>query len=104
MDGQQPQTDRALNDLVEALAAVEHERWSHWQQYMHGKCTPVGGALLIPAELVKRWEAQLKTPYAQLTEEEKESDREQVRRYLPLIIQSLAPDAVTGKPGEPRSD
>jgi hypothetical protein len=88
------ETDRLqerLDQLLETLAAIEHERWSHWQRYMHGKCVPQGGdgALLIPADLVRQWENQIATPYSELTEEEKESDREQVRKYLPLIVSAL---------------
>ena len=80
-----------MDDLLETLASIEHERWSHWQSYLHSKCIPHGtdGALLIPADLVKHWEEQIKTPYPQLTEDEKESDRDQVRKYLPLVIESL---------------
>ena len=80
-----------LDNLLETLASVEHERWSHWQRYLHSKCVSVGsdGALLIPGHLVKRWEEQIGTPYANLPEEEKESDREQVRKYLPLIVRAL---------------
>jgi hypothetical protein len=89
MDAQRMRT--LLSGLVEQLAAIEHTRWAHWQRYVHDKCLPHGdqGDLLIPAELVKRWEQQIVTPYAALSEEEKESDREQVRKYLPLIIDSL---------------
>jgi hypothetical protein len=72
---------KVLGELLEPLAAIEHERWSHWQRYMHSKCTP--------AELVKRWERQLNTPYAALSESEKNSDREQVQAYLPLIAQAF---------------
>jgi hypothetical protein len=68
-----------FDQLLETLAAIEHERWSHWQRYMHSKCVPKDGALLIPAELVRQWENQIATPYSELTEEKKESDREQVR-------------------------
>lgn len=77
-------------ELLEELAAVEHDRWSHWQRYMHdkGQATEDGG-LLIPAELVGRWSAQMNTPYAELSEQEKESDRDQVRRYLPTIVAAL---------------
>lgn len=83
--------DEILKGLVERLAAVEHERWSHWQRYLHSKCVPQGndGALLIPANFVKRWQKQIDTPYSELTDEEKESDREQVRKYLPLIVDAL---------------
>ena len=82
--------EQALNELMDTLAAVEHERWSHWQRYMHNKCIPQGdGALLIPAEFVKRWEKQIVTQYSELTDAEKESDREQVRKYLPLILRAV---------------
>jgi hypothetical protein len=85
-----PETvEEIISDLLEPLAAIEHARWSHWQRYMHSKCIPQDGALLIPAELVQRWERQLNTPYAALTDKEKESDREQVRVYLPLIKKAL---------------
>jgi hypothetical protein len=80
-----------LDGLVEALAAIEHERWAHWQRYMHSKGVGgAGGDLLIPAELVSRWQQQIDTPYAALPDEQKESDREQVRKYLPLIVEALS--------------
>jgi hypothetical protein len=76
--------------LMEQLAAMEHERWSHWQRYLHSRCTPASdGSLLIPAALVSRWTEQMSTAYGDLTEAEKESDREQVRRYLPVIAAAL---------------
>jgi hypothetical protein len=92
--------ERIVSDLLEPLAAIEHARWSHWQRYMHSKCVPQDGALVIPAELVQRWERQLNTPYAALTDKERESDREQVRVYLPLIQKALrrASTALARKP------
>src|SRR5258708_780636 len=76
--------------LIERLASVEHERWSHWQRYMHSKgIRQPDGSLLLPAELVARWEHQIATKYAELDDKEKESDREQVRKYLPLIASAL---------------
>ncbi len=84
------QIAQSLEDLIETLAAVEHERWSHWQRYMHEKCVrQLDGSLLIPADLVRRWQKQIETPYSELTEKEKDSDREQVRKYVPLIVQAL---------------
>ena len=77
--------------LVDRLAAIEHERWAHWQRYMHGKATRhADGTLLIPADLVVRWERQMETPYAELPADEQDSDREQVERYLPIIEEAFA--------------
>jgi hypothetical protein len=83
-------SSRKLENLMEKLADVEHERWSHWQRYVHSKCErTTDGSLVIPAHLVDRWESQMNTPYSALSEQEKESDREQVRRYLPIIAESF---------------
>lgn len=77
-------------ELLELLAAAEHERWAHWQRYVHENCVPSpDGSLTIPANLVRQWTDQMNTPYSDLTEAEKDSDRDQVERYLPLIEQAL---------------
>lgn len=81
----------ALQDILENLALIEHERWSHWQSYMHTKGSrQADGSLLIPADLVAQWDRQIAMPYAELSEKEKESDRDQVRKYLPVIIEALS--------------
>ncbi len=88
-DGELPQS-LAAPWLIEQLAAAEHERWSHWQRYMHEQCREEpDGSLTIPAELVRRWDNQMSTAYADLSETEKQSDREQVLRYLPIIATAL---------------
>ncbi len=75
---------------VDRLAAIEHERWAHWQRYVHDQCERrEDGALVVPAELAQRWETQMSTPYDELSDEEQESDREQVRKYLPTILDLL---------------
>lgn len=82
-----------LAGLRDELATIEHERWSHWQQYMHGKCRAEAtepGALVVPANLVSQWERQAATGFANLAEKEQESDREQVDRYLPLLAERLS--------------
>jgi len=86
----QPLMSATDRDLVEALAGIEHERWAHWQAYLHAQCLKMeDGGLVIPKELVRRWERLISTPYAELTEQEQQSDRDQVHRYLPLILQLL---------------
>lgn len=79
-----------LNGLIDQLAEIEHRRWAHWQRYVHSNSLrQPDGSLLVPAPLVKRWETQIATSYADLEEAEKESDREQVRKYLPTIAAAL---------------
>lgn len=76
-------------EALEAIAAVEHERWAHWQRYLHEQCTPLDdGSLLIPSHLARRWERQISTAYADLSEEEKNSDREQAHAYLAALRQA----------------
>ncbi len=75
-----------MSDLFEHLAEIEHTRWADWQRYLHGLCvTNPDGSLTIPVDRVRWWERQIATPYADLSEQEKDSDREQVDRYWPLI-------------------
>lgn len=75
---------------VERLAAVEHERWAHWQQYVHDQCElQDDGSLIVPAKMVARWQIQIETAYSELSDQEQESDREQVRRYLPVVLDAL---------------
>jgi hypothetical protein len=86
----QSEINAFLNGLVEELASIEHERWAHWQQYLHGKgMKQPDGSLILPASLVRRWEIQMATSYKDLSESEKQSDREQVYRYLPLISEEI---------------
>lgn len=86
-------TDQEWIRLREELAALEHERWAKWQEYLHSVAQAnTDGSLEIPSELVRRWERQINTAYADLTEDEKNSDREQVDAYLPLIKEFIAQD------------
>ena len=55
-----------FNIMRERAAALEHEQWSHWTAYMLDNLTP---------ENIERWRRQIKTPYSELSEKEKDSDR-----------------------------
>lgn len=75
------------NELREALAAVSHEIWASWTRWQFSVCTPnADGSLTIPAALVERWTRQMNTPYAELTEREKDSDREQADKILNVTV------------------
>ncbi|MER6970896.1 hypothetical protein ABT304_07575 [Nocardioides sp. NPDC000445] len=85
-ENNQDQRGPGDQDLIEELAALEHERWAHWQRYLHARCTPgPEGSLIIPASDVRKWAKQMNTSYSDLSEAEKDSDREQVQRYLHVI-------------------
>lgn len=98
----------------ESLAAVQHEIWSHWMRWILSQCRersePIldfGGkydpdndphgfgplpsitgeeieAIILPKTL-KRWKRKMNTPYADLSEEWKESDRHQADKVLAAL-------------------
>jgi hypothetical protein len=77
-------------ELIEQLADAEHASWSRWMSYLFEKCNKYEDeegrkCLLIPTELEKHWQRQIDTPYAELSEREKQSDREEVAHILPII-------------------
>jgi hypothetical protein len=73
---------------TEALADVQHEIWSHWMRYLFSVCTAnEDGSYTIPAGKVQHWQRQMATPYHELPEAEKESDREQAAKVLKLLIE-----------------
>ena len=85
-----------MNELKKKLAAIEHERWADWQRHVHHQCAKVvvknidTGSRVIPERLVTKWDRQISTPYAALSEAEKQKDRDQVDRYWPLIEKHVA--------------
>ena len=95
------------HDKREALAALEHEQWAHWTKYMLEVLRPaIDAGLSIPRsdelllfmghargramhprwraieDALSRWERQINTRYADLTEKEKNSDREWTDKVL----------------------
>lgn len=75
-----------MSELREQLAAIEHERWADWMRYLFSKCEHrPDGSVVIPAGLAERWQRQVYTPYCDLSEPEKQSDRDEVDRYWHLV-------------------
>jgi hypothetical protein len=95
-------------ELIEQLADKEHASWARWQQYFHSKClgltsfyvhgddrekaqaitnllSKFEGAIIIVPELVEGLQRQIDTPYAELSEAEKQGDRDEVAHILPII-------------------
>lgn len=92
-------------DLREALAAHAHVAWSHWTAYFLDVLEPLldprdgedrhptrGAEAALDA--VRRWRRQIETPYADLTEAEKNSDREWGDKSAKVVGDWLEADLV----------
>ncbi len=73
-------------DLREQLAALAHEQWVGWMTWLFkiSRRNP-GGSVTIPKASVERWDRQIATPYDQLPELEKASDRMEADKVLALF-------------------
>ena len=72
--------------LREKLADVQHDIWSHWMRWMFSVGTfNADGTWIMPAEKVQQWQRQMNTPYSELSEQEKESDRDQADKTLSVL-------------------
>lgn len=85
-------TTKTKEEFIEKGAALEHARWAKWQNYLHSFLTwnDELKAWVLPHEQKDRWQCQINTYYDMLSEKEKESDRKEVRQYLPLIDKIIA--------------
>lgn len=63
-------------EMIEKLAALEHEQWAHWTGYMLDNLTD---------ENISRWRRQVKINYHDLSEKEKESDREWAWKTIEVL-------------------
>ena len=72
------------DELFEKLAEIEHQRWSDWQSWCH-KILRENCPSPELEKVLERWDKQIATPYSELSEQEKDSDRDQVMRYWDLI-------------------
>ena len=61
----------------ETLADLVHVIWSDWTRHFFSHQTP---------ENIARWQRQLRTDYADLSEEEKEKDRIIVRKFISRML------------------
>lgn len=75
--------------LIEKLAELEHEQWVHWMKYQEKKVGYVTDMSMDEwyrrQETWKRWKKLMETPYAELTEEQKKSDREWAKKVVDVL-------------------
>lgn len=67
-----------IKKLIEDLSDLEHDQWAHWTGWMLDNLTD---------ENILRWREQIKTPYVDLTEKEKDSDREWARKVVAILCE-----------------
>ena len=73
-------------NLREKLAEVQHTIWSHWMRHVFSVCHDLeDGSCVIPSEYVRRWNRQMNTAYRDLSDSEKESDRDQADKTLEAL-------------------
>jgi len=65
----------ATDNLVEALARIEHQQWMHWSQAM---------AAQVPPTTLKKWKKSW-IDYNKLTDDLKDADRVWARKVMTLL-------------------
>ena len=80
--------------LRERLAELAHEQWVGWMRYVWRRCehrpSPDGPLMVVPSAWARRWERQMDTPYAKLSQREQDSDRHEADRMLAVMMKFLA--------------
>lgn len=80
-------------ELRESLASYAHDAWSGWMSYLFGRSTRnTDGTVTIPKWAVERWDRQVSTPYKDLSESEKESDRAEADKMIETMVNQPSPD------------
>jgi len=85
-----PASKSELSELLaekrELLADYAHEAWSGWMAYLYRKSTiNKDGTMIIPKWAVDRWTMLINTPYKELPEEMKKSDREEADKIIKIF-------------------
>ena len=82
-----PDIKKALG-MREELSDNIHESWSRWMKYLFSKCRKFSsetGEWIMPKWSVDRWMRQMETPYSDLPEEEKDTDRAEADKIIELL-------------------
>ena len=83
-----------MSDLREELADLEHQQWSGWMDYLFSKAYfNDDGEAMLSLESIERWNRQRTTPYAQLSEAEKNSDRAEADKVLMIMSNHMRAQA-----------
>lgn len=91
-----------MNDeLRERLAAYAHDAWAGWMKYQfeQGGCEMIRlfenttqEVWVMSPSSYTRWQRQMNTPYADLPESEKDSDRVEASKILKAVTEGILKD------------
>ena len=74
-----------MSDL-EKKAAQAHEIWANWMRHFFKTYRESQGSqctvFIVPMSVAEKWKRQMTSPYEDLLESEKNSDREVAEEYL----------------------
>uniref|UniRef100_A0A6M3MBD1 Uncharacterized protein n=1 Tax=viral metagenome TaxID=1070528 RepID=A0A6M3MBD1_9ZZZZ len=72
--------------LMEKLADLCHQQWSGWMEWLFKFGTfNENGTFTINSDKVARWRKQMMTPFADLSEDERESDLYEASKFQKLF-------------------
>ena len=72
--------------LRDKIAELCHFQWSGWMKYLFSKCkTNSDGTVIIPKEMVERWNRQHSTTFDMLSKSEQDSDRVEAEKFQLLF-------------------
>ena len=88
-------TEEWIKEQIEKLADIQHEIWSHWMRYMLEKTgARIKSHWTMTNADEQKWRRQMDTPYANLLEKERQSDRNVVAEHgLDSRIRTIAAEA-----------
>lgn len=73
-------------ESIEKMADEVHQVWCNWMKYMFDQGhVNLEEKWIMPREKLLRWRRQMETPYLELSEAEKKSDRKLALRYIELV-------------------
>ena len=83
-----------MENLLENLAELEHKQWAHWTKYMLERLEQLEAEQDAhdPYKVMhqkENWRRQIATPYSELTEKEKDSDRSWASKSLEITAKQL---------------
>lgn len=86
-----------IDEIKELIADFMHDQWSHWETWRNTQTTILGQTkdkrdidcidFSLHKETYDRWKRQMETPYADLSEKEKDSDREWAKKLITYLIE-----------------